>query len=796
MDIKDPNFFKLNYLCLNKIDSISNQCVIIKKNIGRHQKNQRNKSNKSSILKMPSTPKYYKLDNTNTNNQLKEKNSYGRKSNWSRTKVDNKKNSSNICLSYYTINDKNDTIFGYPNSFSPTTPIYRGNKQKSYRINLYNKIMAKSNNYKKNNKFSSGKNVSQDNISNGKIINNNTLNPMTEEKYNYLNNSNSYFHTNVVFKIDRNSNCNNKIYKSSFHRLTPDKKRSLNLKHILEVSNNSFNNNHLFQIDNNRNYHICYKIKKHSKTKKCIEEEKVNESKTKNSNYKITYKLCNNSILLGSQGIKSDLNKIKDKKNIKLILNTLKKDNFSSNNKLKIKKFNNNKTYKTIKYIEKTINSKSFLSSENKSYKCKINTNTNTNNMKIYESNGGENLDEYENLSILKFFDKNLKNEIPKIKENKSNKTGYIKNNILIINNKELDSKIEENKFSNDKLQNNNKVLKTQKTRNERNMNLNKKDIIKLKDEIMKLSNENDTLKISLKNSLNIKLKNKIMNRNSPLNKAFNNNKKNKTINITQINELNKNIKKIKKQKELYEKEVENKNKLIKELNDTILELKKNIEDKDNKIKLIEKNLEELKNENDNLYKYKSLNDDKEIELIQYKNCINKLKSDSNKYDSLKIEYDELLCNYNKIKEYKDKYISILKEVDKLKHIEKNYNDLYDKYNYIKEESKDIDELKEIKNKYNDLLKQNNKLNDIKNKYDKIKNEFEELKQIREKYGKILKEQKNFILMENKYNDLLEEVKELREIKCEYKKMAENKESSKSDLFRFHNFSFGEYGNI
>ena len=173
---------------------------------------------------MPSTPKYYKLDNTNTNNQLKEKNSYGRKSNWSRTKVDNKKNSSNICLSYYTINDKNDTIFGYPNSFSPTSTIYRKNKQKSYRINLYNEIMSKSNNYKKDNKFNSGVNASQDNISNGNIINN-TFMPMTEAKYNYLNNSNTYFHSNFVFKTDSNSNCNNKIYKGSFSKLTPNRKR-------------------------------------------------------------------------------------------------------------------------------------------------------------------------------------------------------------------------------------------------------------------------------------------------------------------------------------------------------------------------------------------------------------------------------------------------------------------------------------------------------------------------------------------------------------------------------------------
>ena len=792
MDIKDPNFFKLNYLCLNKLDSISNQCIIIEKNIGKHKKNQRNKSNKSSISKMPSTPKYNKLDNSKS--LLKEKIDYRIKTNWSRTKVENK-NLSNINLSYYTNNSKTKTIFGYPISFSPTTPIYKENKNKSYRINLYNKIMAKSNNYKKNNRLNSGTNISQDNISNGNIINNPFI-PMTEIKYNYLNN-NSYFHTNLVFKIDSSSICNNKIKKGSFNKLTPDKNRIKNLKNVLEVSNNSIYYSQLNQNDNNKNYHTCYNIKKHSKTKKYIEEEKVNEIKTKNNYYKITYKLCNNSNLIENNGIKSHLNKNKDKKNIKFILNSLKKGNLS-HNKLKIKKYINKKI-KKIKNIEKNINNKSYLSSENTSYKNKINnlnnTNSNPNNSKIYESNGGDNLDEYENVSSFKLFDKNLKNKIKKIKENKTNKSDYIKNIILSINNKELDSKIEENKYSNEELQNEHKFLKSQTTKYEKNLNLNKKDIIKLKNEIMNITNENDTLKVPLKSLINIKLTNKIKNKNknSPLIKVCHNNN-NKNIIITQIKKDYED--KIKKQKELNEKELEKKNKLIEEKNNIILELKLNIQDKDNKIKLIEKNLEELKKENDNLYKYKSLYDDKVIELIQYKNNINKYKNISNKYNSIKVEYDELLNNYNKIKEYKDKYTSILKEINKLKNIEKNYNDLCDKYNNIKEQSKDIDELKEIKNKYNELLKQNNKLNDIKNKYDKIKNEFFELKEIREKYGKILKEQKNFILIENKYNDLLEEVKELREIKCEYEKMVENKESSESNIFKFQNFSFGENGNI
>jgi len=89
-----------------------------------------------------------------------------------------------------------------------------------------------------------------------------------------------------------------------------------------------------------------------------------------------------------------------------------------------------------------------------------------------------------------------------------------------------------------------------------------------------------------------------------------------------------------------------------------------------------------------------------------------------------------------------------------------------------------LDELKMIKMKYNQVLMQNEKLNEIKNKYDKIKDEYDELKIIREKYGKILNEQKRYILIENKYNDLLEEIKDLKAIKKEYEKIV-NKKSSR-----------------
>ena len=78
----------------------------------------------------------------------------------------------------------------------------------------------------------------------------------------------------------------------------------------------------------------------------------------------------------------------------------------------------------------------------------------------------------------------------------------------------------------------------------------------------------------------------------------------------------------------------------------------------------MEKDIKEIKKENDRLYKYKSLYEDKEIELIQFKNNINKSMNESYRYDSLKIEYEELLDNYNKIKDFKDKYYSLMKEYD------------------------------------------------------------------------------------------------------------------------------------
>lgn len=314
MELKKYKSFHLDNLCLNKIDTTPNQSMR-KKNKKKKEKTNKNKSNNNSISKILSTLKYNKIDNFI--NLLKEKDSLRTKKSRTRRKLLNKKILNNLYLSYYTEKSKNNTVFAYPISFSPTAPIFWENKRKSYTINLDNEIMGNSNKYKNSKKKFSMNNVSQDNARNVNIINN-TFIPMTETKNNYLNNINTFFHTNFVFKIDSNSNFYNKLYKGSFSKLYHHKKRSINLKNIFDVSNNSiYNNNN--QNDNSINYFAHHNIKKHSKSKIYIEEEKENntELKRKNTSYRITYKLFNNSFLLDSQGIKSDLNTIKDKKNIK-----------------------------------------------------------------------------------------------------------------------------------------------------------------------------------------------------------------------------------------------------------------------------------------------------------------------------------------------------------------------------------------------------------------------------------------------------------------------------------------------
>ena len=817
MDLDDPNFFRLNYLCLNGINPLGSQSVIIEKGITKSDKIQRVKSGTGSISKKGSAPKYNKIDHT-TNN-LKERYSNNKKQILIRTKSNNRKVFNNIYQSYYTENNNIKQDSEYPIALSPINNSNEENKQKNSNINLYNEMLSKTNN-KRYTRIGTETNYTHQNISSGNIINNNFV-PLTEAKYNYLNNNNTYFHTNFVFKIN-NGNYNGKIYKGSSYRQTPNKKRSKNFKKFFDInSNNNCNNyNYNDNISNYNNKNINNNINfKHSINNKLSYEfsNNSNDFRNKNDIYKMPYQLDNNSCLIDNNSLKSDFNKIiKNKKGIKLIINTLRKEN-NSQNKIKIKNFNKNND-KIIK-----TNTHNLSIEQKGKHISRKNNLSDMNNSKIFKSNGGDIFDE-ERFNTFQLEEKNKS-----IIKNDSNinlnikKTNIYKHKLSMVRNKELELQLEEYKSSNNELKNDNNILKTQLSQYENNIKINKKDINKLRNEIIKLTNENDTLKIVLKNNPNLKNVSNAKNKQSPPSIQIKSNNANtnpnvNTTNTTSNTNSNNTINNIKnkymyiikskkeleeknnilmKKNELYEKDIKDKIRIINEKKEIISSLEKQIEENKNRINFLEKNIEQIKTENDNLYKYKSLYDDKEIELIQLKNNVNKYKIDNNRYDSLKIEYDELLISYNKIKDIKDKYSSLIKDFERLKNIEDKYNDLIIKYNNLKEQNEEIKELKDIKNQYYELLKQNNKLNDIKNKYDKMKTEFDELKEIREKYGQILKEQKNLLIIENKYNDLIEEIKELREIKDEYEKITQNKQKFEiNNIFEAQNISFGNENSI
>ena len=362
-----------------------------------------------------------------------------------------------------------------------------------------------------------------------------------------------------------------------------------------------------------------------------------------------------------------------------------------------------------------------------------------------------------DNLSQLNFTI-NRDNFMPLTSENKYQNLYYrnktflkIDNSRYIKNNKDM-SKITP-------LQQKNKHVKKIFCFNNNNTskNLTKKKNLNI--ELYKFSNDKNNIRLLIRNKE--KLTKKRLSKNDNSNNINNKteyypNKRNLKINGSE-NLLNNSQKRendihlIKNNKNSYN------NKLFKKKEEIIQNLK-------DKIFLLEKKLEEIQNENDKLYKYKSLYDDKEIELIQYKNRFNNYKTENNNYSLLKYNYDEL---------------------------NNKYNDLYTKYSHIKEQTNELNELKIIQEKYNKLIIQNEELKDIKIKYNKIKDEYDELKLIREKYGNLLKEHNNLILIENKYNDLLEEVKDLREIKNEYEKIISKAKNSDNNIFKFNNISFG-----
>ena len=234
MDLNDPKFFRLNYLCINKLSPMSNQNIIIEKNIQNTKKIQKAKSGMSQ--KLITTPKYSKIDNSKI--LFHDKNLNMKKQISNRTKSNNKKIFNNKYLSYCSESNRVNTIARYPFSDSPTTPLNTENKQKNYNLNLFSEIICKTNNNNNNKKhhlIGNESNNSRENISSGNIFNNNYI-PLTEIKNNYLNNSNSntYIHTNFFFKIDDNANFNKVLYKDSSYRKSPIKKRSKNLKKFFD----------------------------------------------------------------------------------------------------------------------------------------------------------------------------------------------------------------------------------------------------------------------------------------------------------------------------------------------------------------------------------------------------------------------------------------------------------------------------------------------------------------------------------------------------------------------------------
>ena len=242
--------------------------------------------------------------------------------------------------------------------------------------------------------------------------------------------------------------------------------------------------------------------------------------------------------------------------------------------------------------------------------------------------------------------------------------------------------------------------------------------------------------------------------------------KKKNEIYLKCIDEQQKKIKTYENDIKFLNEEINNKYKKTEE--DLLSKLNKAneiINEYENKIKTMQKDMQNMREENYSLYKFKSSYSDKEIEFIETKNELRKLENISNKYDTLKFNYDALLQENTKLKDIENKYRKINSELDKLNDIEEQYNSLNNKYNELIQENND---LKEAKQRLDELNENNNKINELKMKNNKLNDEVVKLREIREKYHQILKEQNDLLIIQNKYNDLNEEVQELKEYKIKY----------------------------
>jgi hypothetical protein len=103
MDVKEPNFFRLNYLCFNKIGQMASQSVIIRKNISNPKGIQRVKSGTTQISKKILNPKFTKIEKPKS--LLKDNNLNNYTNNLLRTKSNNRKVLNRKYQSYYIDNN-------------------------------------------------------------------------------------------------------------------------------------------------------------------------------------------------------------------------------------------------------------------------------------------------------------------------------------------------------------------------------------------------------------------------------------------------------------------------------------------------------------------------------------------------------------------------------------------------------------------------------------------------------------------------------------------------------------------
>jgi hypothetical protein len=425
-------------------------------------------------------------------------------------------------------------------SLTPATHDSHKKELKYNNLNLYNEIISKTNSNRRYfDQNDTEGNYSHQNISSGNIVNN-TFAPLSDIKYNYLNSNNPYFHTNVVFKFGNNST--NKSSLSSNFKQTQSTKRSNDFKKFFDLNNNKNHNFNDCISKNESNSNYDKSIKKGINHYYNNIDGEIREFRNKNNLYKISFKSdSNTNTLVDNNSFKSDFNKIvKNKKGLKLIINSLKKDN-NMQNKINIQNHN-----KIVNEVKKYNKNKNKINNNINIEKGKMSTSNNIlNKSKTFKSNGGEYIEEIENgkkIDLKK--DQLIKEKYLNIKNNKDNNRNI---------NSQLDLKIEEYLTYNYDLKNSNNMLKSKITKYENNIKTNKKDISKLKNEIIKLTNENDTLKIVLKNSSNLKNLKTNPNRFSP---KPQNSAKSNINNTDSCNSKNKNIYIMENKKNLFEKNI------------------------------------------------------------------------------------------------------------------------------------------------------------------------------------------------------------------------------------------------